>query len=112
MSETDVGLSELPDGWVWTTLGEISQPPQYGWTTSAQNRGKLRLLRTTDITSGSIDWEAVPFCQKEPDDKKKYLLKDGDIVISRAGSVGFSCLIKGPKQAVFCIMDPNIRAMS
>ena len=101
MSETDVGLPELPDGWTWTTLGEISQPPQYGWTTSAQNRGKLRLLRTTDITSGSIDWEAVPFCQKEPDDKKKYLLKDGDIVISRAGSVGFSCLIKGPKQAVF-----------
>ena len=101
MSETDVGLSELPDGWVWTTLGEVCQPPQYGWTTSAQNRGTLHLLRTTDITSGSIDWETVPFCQKEPDDQKKYLLKDGDVVISRAGSVGFSCLIRGPKQAVF-----------
>ncbi len=101
MSEMGVGLSELPDGWVWTTLGEVSQPPQYGWTTSAQNRGKLRLLRTTDITSGSIDWETVPFCQKEPDDKTKYLLKDGDVVISRAGSVGFSCLIREPEQAVF-----------
>ena len=101
MSETDAGLSELPDGWVWTTLDEVCQPPQYGWTTSAQNRGTLHLLRTTDITSGSIDWETVPFCQKEPDDEKKYLLKDGDVVISRAGSVGFSCLIRGPKQAVF-----------
>ena len=28
-------------------------------------------------------------------------MKDGDVVISRAGSVGFSCLIRGPKQAVF-----------
>ena len=45
MNETDVDLPLLPDGWAWTTLGEISQPPQYGWTTSAQNRGKLRLLR-------------------------------------------------------------------
>ena len=101
MSERDMGLTPLPDGWVWTTLGEVCQPPQYGWTTSAQNRGTLHLLRTTDITSGSIDWETVPFCEKEPDDKKKYLLKDGDVVISRAGSVGFSCLIKKPEQAVF-----------
>ena len=101
MSETGVGLSELPDGWAWTTLGEVCQPPQYGWTTSAQNRGTLHLLRTTDITSGSIDWKTVPFCQKEPDDKKKYLLKAGDIVISRAGSVGFSCLIREPEEAVF-----------
>ena len=26
MSETDVGLSALPDGWMWTTLGEIIEP--------------------------------------------------------------------------------------
>ena len=26
MSETDVGLSELPDRWVWATLGEIIEP--------------------------------------------------------------------------------------
>ena len=25
MNETDVGLSELPDGWVWTTLEEVSE---------------------------------------------------------------------------------------
>ena len=101
MNETNVGLSALPDGWVWTRLEEVSQPPQYGWTTSAQNRGKLHLLRTTDITSGYINWETVPFCQKEPDDVEKYLLKDGDIVISRSGSVGYSYLIKEPDQAVF-----------
>lgn len=101
MSGTDAGLSELPDGWAWTTLGEVSQPPQYGWTTSAENEGKLHLLRTTDITSGNINWETVPFCRKEPDDQGKFLLRDGDIVISRAGSVGFSCLIKKPDLAVF-----------
>ena len=101
MNETDVGLSAMPDGWVWTTLEKVSQPPQYGWTTSGKNRGTLHLLRTTDITSGYINWETVPFCEKEPPDVEKYLLKDGDIVISRAGSVGFSYLVKEPEQAVF-----------
>ena len=26
MSKTDAGLSDLPDGWAWTTLGEIIKP--------------------------------------------------------------------------------------
>jgi type I restriction enzyme S subunit len=94
-------LHELPGGWVWTRLGEVCLDPQYGWTTSAMSKGALHLLRTTDITSGNIDWSTVPFCSEEPPEKEKYLLKDGDIVISRAGSVGYSHLIKNPKGAVF-----------
>ena len=91
----------LPQGWAWTTLGEVCLPPQYGWTTSASADGKLHLLRTTDITSGKIDWESVPFCSDEPPDTGKYLLQDGDVVISRAGSVGYSHLVKNPRLAVF-----------
>ena len=94
-------LAKLPKGWVWTRLGEICLDPQYGWTTSAITEGALHLLRTTDITSGNIDWNTVPFCKEEPSEKAKYFLKHGDIVISRAGSVGYSCLIRNPKQAIF-----------
>ncbi len=94
-------LHELPGGWVWTRLGEVCLYPQYGWTTSAKTEGALYLLRTTDITSGNIDWNTVPFCKEEPSEKEKYLLKDGDILISRAGSVGYSHLIKNPKKAIF-----------
>jgi type I restriction enzyme S subunit len=36
-----------------------------------------------------------------PEDVDKYLLKDGDVVISRAGSVGFSYLLNKPQRAVF-----------
>ena len=43
----------------------------------------------------------MPFCQEVPPDKEKYLLKTGDIVISRAGSVGYSYLVKNPQNAVF-----------
>lgn len=101
VSREMIELPPLPIGWVWTRLEEVCLNPQYGWTTSASTKGSLRLLRTTDISSGSINWNSVPFCEKEPADKEKYLLKDGDIVISRAGSVGYSCLIKNPEEAVF-----------
>lgn len=91
----------IPGDWVWTRLGEISLDPQYGWTTSATSEGEVRLLRTTDITAGQIDWSSVPYCKETPADLEKYLIRDGDIVISRAGSVGFSHLIKNPEKAVF-----------
>ena len=48
-----------------------------------------------------MDWNSVPFCKGEPPYKEKYLLENGDIVISRAGSVGYSNLIRNPKEAIF-----------
>ena len=94
-------FNDLPEGWTWTTLKEVCSTPQYGWTTKGSQQGTLHLLRTTDITAGRVNWKTVPFCQEEPPDKEKYLLKAGDIVISRAGSVGYSYLIKNPQNAVF-----------
>ena len=91
----------LPQGWVWTTLQQVCSTPQYGWTTKASTQGTLHLLRTTDITTENVNWETVPYCTEEPPDKEKYLLKTGDIVISRAGSVGYSYLVKNPQNAVF-----------
>ena len=91
----------LPEGWLWTTIGEICENPQYGWTTSACKQGKIKLLRTTDITSGSINWDNVPYCKEEPKEFERYLLHNEDILISRAGSVGFSMLISNPELAVF-----------
>ncbi|MBW2610081.1 MAG: restriction endonuclease subunit S [Deltaproteobacteria bacterium] len=97
-----LSLSDLPKGWSLSTLGEVSTKPQYGWTTKANHEsGDVKLLRTTDITSGQINWATVPYCTKEPDDLTKYLLEPGDIVISRAGSVGVSYLITDTDNSVF-----------
>ena len=89
-------LPEIPEEWKWVRIVDISTEPQYGYTTKAVNEGRLKLLRTTDITKGKVDWDKVPYCKEEPDDIKKYLIKDGDIVISRAGSIGFNYLIENP----------------
>ncbi|HCA5143508.1 TPA: restriction endonuclease subunit S [Acinetobacter baumannii] len=91
----------LPKNWTISTLGEISLPSQYGFTAKAQHSGNIHYLRTTDITSGSIDWNNVPFCDVSNDDLEKFKLYDGDILISRAGSVGYSILVQNPKSSVF-----------
>ncbi|OGR23705.1 MAG: hypothetical protein A2277_08290 [Desulfobacterales bacterium RIFOXYA12_FULL_46_15] len=80
----------LPKGWVISTLKKTSTHPQYGWTCSSKKLGSLKLLRTTDISNGKINWKEVPFCEKEPDSVEKYILKADDILVSRAGSVGIS----------------------
>jgi type I restriction enzyme, S subunit len=80
----------LPKGWIFTILGNISTHPQYGWTCSSKNDGVIKLLRTTDISSGKINWDKVPFCSNEPANVEKYLLTESDILVSRAGSVGVS----------------------
>ena len=112
MSKTNGGLSDLPENWAWTTFQEACSAPQYGWTTKATPDGTLHLLRTTDITTGNVNWETVPYCEKVPPEKEKYLLKTGDIVISRAGSVGYSYLVKNPQNAVFASYLIRFRPIS
>src|SRR6266576_2857433 len=92
----------LPNGWVSTTLGEICSKPQYGWTCKAAKYGRVKYVRTTDISGGKIDWDDVPFCAEIPDDVEKYRVRADDILVSRAGSVGVSYRItEVPFDAVF-----------
>jgi type I restriction enzyme S subunit len=105
--------AELPEGWAIVSLEEISTAPQYGWTTSAdKDNNDLKLLRTTDISKGSVDWSTVPGCKKKPDNLSKYLLSPGDIVISRAGSVGLSYVVKECPESIFASYLIRFRALS
>lgn len=91
----DATDSDLPQGWVVERLGDICSKPQYGWTTSAEKHGHgVKLLRTTDISRGRVDWSTVPACKTPPDNIKKFKIHPGDIVVSRAGSVGVSHVVE------------------
>ena len=92
----------LPFGWEVRTLGELCEKSQYGWTTKADREGGgVKFLRTTDITPGFVEWATVPYCLEVPSDLEKYLIREGDLLISRAGSIGFSYLVTQPERAVF-----------
>ena len=92
----------LPASWTLETLGSLCEKSQYGWTTKADKAGSgVKFLRTTDITPGVVDWSSAPYCVEAPSDLEKYLIKDGDILISRTGSIGVNYLVVKPEPAVF-----------
>jgi len=94
--------ASLPKSWALETLGSLCEKSQYGWTTKADKAGDgVKFLRTTDITPGVVDWSSVPYCVEAPSDLEKYLIKDGDILISRTGSIGVNYLVVKPEPAVF-----------
>ena len=92
---------ELPKGWVWTTVGEISQSILYGVSESAKSHGAYKLLRITDIQNNSVNWKTVPFTDYDESKAESYLLKDGDILFARTGAtVGKSYLVTNLQENV------------
>lgn len=87
---------EVPQGWVWTTVNDISASILYGVSESAKSIGKYKLLRITDIQNNKVEWDKVPFTDFDEIKAEAYLLKDGDILFARTGAtVGKSYLVKG-----------------
>ena len=102
---------DLPDGWAWARLENLSAAIQYGLSNSAEPQGTHRLLRITDIQDGKVDWNAVPFTTVN--DPEAYLLKTGDIVFARTGAtVGKSFLItETPYPSVYASYLIRIRLL-
>lgn len=89
--------------WIDCTLADACDAIDYGLTASASDKPDgPRFLRITDIVSGPIDWDSVPYVAAGEATTAKYRLNDGDIVIARTGaSTGSSAYIKNPPTAVF-----------
>src|SRR5450759_3465718 len=86
-----------------TTLAEVCESVRYGYTASASDEEVgPRFLRITDIVPESINWGAVPFCPIEDEDRERFALQPGDIVVARTGAtVGYAKLIREEVDAVF-----------
>jgi type I restriction enzyme S subunit len=87
---------EIPKGWEWTRLGNLSANIHYGYTASADHSNSgIRLLRITDIQNDSVNWETVPGCEIEEGKANDYLLENDDILIARTGgTIGKSYLVE------------------
>jgi len=84
-----------------TTLNFYLEFTQYGYTASANTKGTHRLLRITDINNGTVNWDNVPYC--DCDSEEKYLLQVEDILIARTGGTsGKSFIVVDvPKNSIF-----------
>ena len=102
---------KVPNGWVWTRLGNLCAAIQYGLSNSAEPKGSHKFLRITDIQNGTVNWDTVPFTRTS--DPDVYLLKPGDIVFARTGAtVGKSFLItETPYPSVYASYLIRIRLL-
>lgn len=105
-------MSDLPKGWTETTIREISENINYGFTAKAsQINNGVKYLRITDIQDNKVDWETVPFCEISENNSLKYLLEKGDVVFARTGATtGKSFLIESCPKAVFASYLIKLRA--
>ena len=86
----------MPEGWCWTTIGDVSSSILYGVSESAKETGAYKLLRITDIQDNKVNWDSVPHTDFDKDKALNYLLQDGDILFARTGAtVGKSYLVSG-----------------
>jgi type I restriction enzyme S subunit len=88
-------IVKIPKDWEVVKLGKISKSIFYGVTAKAtkENTG-LKFLRTTEIIDFKFDYDKLPYAEitNNVKDLDKYTLKEGDILIARAGSIGVSTI--------------------
>jgi type I restriction enzyme S subunit len=90
-------VSDLPPGWLETSVGNVASDVAYGFTASADwDRVGPHMLRITDIQDNKVDWPRVPYCKIPDEQKSHYLLRPADILFARTGAtVGKSFRISG-----------------
>ena len=84
---TDVtDLPSLPEGWTWATTAQIGEV-QLGRQRSPKNRSKnypTKYIRAANITENGIDLEDVFDMDFDPEERRRYRLRFGDVVLSEA----------------------------
>ena len=99
----DSQSSIISNRWIDCRLTDTCISMDYGLTASATDDSSgVKFLRITDIVSGHVNWDTVPYVTVSEEVYRKYQLRDGDIVIARTGaSTGASAFIQSPPKAVF-----------
>lgn len=80
-------LPELPAGWVWARVGEISEMMQYGTSEKADEEASgIPVLRMGNIQDGKLDFANLKYFPTKWPDLKEYILQDGDVLFNRTNS--------------------------
>ena len=94
---------DIPENWMWVRWGTLSISIKYGYNTSAQKDGKIKMVRISDIQNNQVNWDSVPFCNIPKEEITQYLLRKNDILFARTGgTVGKSYLVSEvPENVVY-----------
>jgi type I restriction enzyme S subunit len=94
-----VGLPELPHGWCWAMVGQVSEFVRYGSSAKAsEDTVGVPVLRMGNIQDGSIDAGDLKYLPWNHAEFPDLLLRDGDLLFNRTNSaelVGKSAVYHG-----------------
>ncbi|MDO8433854.1 MAG: restriction endonuclease subunit S [Candidatus Binatus sp.] len=91
-------LPQLPDGWCWATVDQISCDVRYG--TSAKTREKsagVPVLRMGNIVDGELEFMSLKYLPEDHSEFPELLLDTGDLLFNRTNSadlVGKTAIFK------------------
>lgn len=92
-------LAMLPQGWIWTTVGDLSRKIQYGTSEKPVNQSPgVIVLRMGNIKDGRLSFESIKFLPLDLPQVHDLLLQDGDVLFNRTNSaelVGKTAVYKG-----------------
>ena len=63
-------LPELPDGWCWASVEELSDGLQYGSSLKSSKDGRIPVLRMGNLQNGEIDWSDLVYTADETEIQK------------------------------------------
>ena len=86
----DTPLTQLPDGWIWANVAQLSNSTLGKMLDKAKHQsGKLLpYLRNVNVRWGSIDTSDVLKMYFEDDEYERYAVKKGDVLICEGGEPG------------------------
>ncbi|MBS1575067.1 MAG: restriction endonuclease subunit S [Bacteroidetes bacterium] len=103
LTNENVKDGELPEGWKWSTIGDVSKSVEYGSASKSKEQGKIPVLRMGNIQNGRFEWDDLVYTDDD-DEINKYLLKKNDVLFNRTNSaelVGKTAIYKGEQPAIF-----------
>ena len=99
-------LPELPDGWVWATVDQVSMEVDYGSSAKCTElKGGVPVLRMGNIVEGTLTFDDLKYLPNDHREFPKLLLRLGDLLFNRTNSaelVGKTAVYKGfPERCSF-----------
>ncbi|WP_243793156.1 restriction endonuclease subunit S [Saccharopolyspora gloriosae] len=95
-------MSDLPDGWEWTTLGEIASTTLGKMLDRSKSSGELTVpyLRNVNVQWGSISLDSLLEMSMSPDELEVFSLVAGDLLVCEGGEVGRSAIWQGQRTGI------------
>ncbi len=109
------GLSDCPEGWVWTTCDAAINSIDAGASFKCEERppvpGEVGVLKVSALTWGTYDENESKTCKDEGRIEEKYLVRDGDFLFSRANTIELvgACVIVGKTTKQLMLSDKTLR---